>query len=53
MRLILDGELTPSESSIVVKRPCPLGGEATADVIRNALGKSSTGICKRISSQCA
>ena len=41
MRLILDGEATLSESSIssfTVERPFPLGGEATADGIRNALG---------------
>jgi hypothetical protein len=39
-RLILDGEATLlSESSFTVERPSPLGGEATADGIRNALGK--------------
>ena len=41
MRLLLDGEATllVSESSFTVERPSPLGGEATADSIRNALGK--------------
>jgi len=51
MRLILDGGATLSELPFTIERPFPLGGEATADGIRNALGKSSTGIGKRISPQ--
>jgi hypothetical protein len=50
MRLVLDGEMTLSESSFVVERISPLGCEATADGIRKALGKSSTEISKRTSS---
>lgn len=38
MRLVPDGEATLSESLFTVERPPPLGGEATADGIRNALG---------------
>lgn len=42
MRQILNGEPTLSETSFTVERHPPPGGEATADGIRNALGKPSS-----------